>query len=783
MINVIFNDLNCEILPKRLETYEKYSKILQWGRANPTRFLEQFMNLEFSDHQKYILLSSWIPSTVVWLCSRSSGKAQSLDTPIYPYLYSDRYRGRVPPNTIGELKIGDFILNESGQPVEVIDLKPIIIDEPYKIIFEDNEEILCNDEHLWDVYEKNVKITVDTLYLFKNYISKDLEVLDFIKGKKKIKKIIKLNKKIPMRCITVNSKTGLYLCGNKGTITHNSFMAAPFMMARALLLPNTNTYIMAPSGSQAQETFSKMENLAKNNIASVLGVSSFFLDETVKLNSGADPFTHSKNSYNVTLYNGSTINTLNSVAKNIVGIRSNFSIYDEAGKIDRDYYSLTLPFSVQDTNFVTGHGINTEIYPLQLPNKNLFLSSAEGIDSQLFDMYKISFEKMMLGDPNYFVADIDCNFSLHPFMNGKPMKPLISQSVIDDAFKTNPYRAQREYFNKFDQDGSQDSLVKRSTINKYSQTYYPIFKNEGGKKYIIAYDPSTKLDNSIIMVAELFRDEEKGLMVKFVNCINLIEILGNGEKMIIQKPEQINRLKQIILDYNLGALDYDNIDKLIIDAGAGGGGTDIAQFLMNDWVGSDGKYHIGWIDTSDAYMSLRADDYPGNSDKLRMFNFKRQKETAYTRVESAINQGLAIFPNPINARNELEFEVQNSDGTTSIRYEKVSLEELGPLVQFDLAKEELVGMEKQKKPNGTLQFNLSAEAKSHNMHDDRADCVAMILDRLMELRAEEALQVTQKESDFKKMFEKALKNSKKTNNPFNKGTNPFLNRKGGSIFR
>ena len=95
-------------------------------------------------------------------------------------------------------------------------------------------------------------------------------------------------------------------------------------------------------------------------------------------------------------------------------------------------------------DFITGDGINSELYPLQLPNKNLFLSSAEGIDSYLFDSYKLCFEKMLLGDPDYFVAAIDCNFSLHPFMNGKPMSPLLKQSVVDDAMATNPYRAQRE---------------------------------------------------------------------------------------------------------------------------------------------------------------------------------------------------------------------------------------------------------------------------------------------------------------------------------------------------
>lgn len=122
-----------------------------------------------------------------------------------------------------------------------------------------------------------------------------------------------------MRCITVDNKSGCFLVGENFTVTHNSYLSSPFMMARALLIPNNNIYIMGPSGNQAQETFTKLENLAKNNIASVIGVSSFFLDETVRMNSKADPFVHDKNSYHVELYNGSTINTLNSVAKNIVG--------------------------------------------------------------------------------------------------------------------------------------------------------------------------------------------------------------------------------------------------------------------------------------------------------------------------------------------------------------------------------------------------------------------------------------------------------------------------------
>ena len=73
--------------------------------------------------------------------------------------------------------------------------------------------------------------------------------------------------------------------------------------------------------------------------------------------------------------------------------------------------------------------------------------------------------------------------------------------------------------------------------------------------------------------------------------------------------------------------------------------------------------HIGFIDKEDPYMQLREDDYPGNSEKLKMFNFKRDKVQAYERAQNAINQGLVIFPASLNARNEIEFEEEDA-GTT-----------------------------------------------------------------------------------------------------------------------
>ena len=119
-------------------------------------------------------------------------------------------------------------------------------------------------------------------------------------------------------------------------------------------------------------------------------------------------------------------------------------------------------------------------------------------------------------------------------------------------------------------DQGEDVLVKRTTIEKFSKTYYPDFENDGTRKYILTYDPASRLDNSVVLVAELFRDEEKGLMLKLVNMVNLVERAKDGTSMVIQKPKQMEIFKNMMVDYNLGYVDYEGIDSIFIDAGAGG---------------------------------------------------------------------------------------------------------------------------------------------------------------------------------------------------------------------
>ena len=808
-INVIFNKTDYEISERKREIWDKYNRIIQWGRKHPLRFAEIFLGLQFTDHQKYVFMSTWQAKFAVWLMGRNSGKAVSLDTPVYSAI-SDKGENYVK-KTIGDLKVGDKIYDDKGELTEVIHLNPIIFENVYEVEFEDGEIIECNAEHLWSVYDnyyfkdiekskqklviketqelyKNIQIKHNNAYRFFVPLSQPhqhlLKTLRINQDRKAIVDIRKTEKKKAMRCITVSNNSGLFLCGEHATVTHNSFLSAPYIMTRSLLIPNHKTYIMSVTGGQSQETFKKLEDLAMGQIASVSGSTSVFLNELVRQNSGASGFVHDKNSYPCELYNGSEVHSLNSVAKNIVGIRSNLNLYDEAGKIERDFFALTKPFTTQDTNFIAGKGINVDCYPLQFPNQIILASSAEDIFTELWDSYLLGAKEMIMGNKDYFVCDIDCRFSLAPKMNGEPFKPLLTQAVIDDAIAKNEFRANREYFNKFDISGGQDCLVNKATLNKCSYGYYPVFKYEDGKRYIIVYDPSSKLDNSVILVAELFHDEEKGWMAKIINCRNLVENKKGGGKKIIQKPEQIEILKEMLLDYNGPALDYENIERIIIDGGAGGGGFEISQFLLPGWQDSYHKKHVGIIDLNDKYCLELQDRFPEAKDILTLANFTKNKVKMYEDASDALNQELLIFPKNANGRNEMEMEDVGDDGEPVFRYEKLTGENLRAITEIEMLKYEIMAMQKIKNSQtGKISFDLIPSKKNEGLHDDRADCVAMLCSYLMELRAKDKMSsYTQEKKDYSSLLTQKMKTSHNNNNRFgginpfqNMGSNPFLN--------
>ena len=147
-----------------------------------------------------------------------------------------------------------------------------------------------------------------------------------------------------------------------------TFVGALYLMARAVLFPQMKIRILAGVSRQSQETFTKLEDIAKKNISSLVGSSDVFIGEMIKSKADSDGFTHDNNKgWSLELYNGSIISTVKGSAKTAVSLRSNLNFYDEALNIPEEFFTVTEPFAAQEKGFKTGVGLDLDVLPLDIP--------------------------------------------------------------------------------------------------------------------------------------------------------------------------------------------------------------------------------------------------------------------------------------------------------------------------------------------------------------------------------------------------------------------------------
>ena len=629
MINVIFNDEHYKPGDFWNAKGEKYLKILQWGRKYPTRFVEQILEIQLTDHQKYAFLSMWTAKDVCIVASRASGK---------------------------------------------------------------------------------------------------------------------------------------------------SFLLAVYIMTRCLLFPNYIVAIMAPDGKQSKMLFQKIEDLATHQLSSIKNKSNVFLNEIVK-GPNSNGF-HHDDRYYLELYNGSKVTTFNSDPAKNVGYRCDLLCYDESGKIPRNTFALMNPFIAIESDFKTGN-LNIECYPDSLPKQIIQISSAEDVDTHLFDAYKFNALKMLEGDPNYFVLDLNCELSLKPYMNGEPIRPMVSQSLIDDEMAKNEVKALREWYNLFDHNNGEDSVLRRSTVERNYITYAPEFEStDPTVHYGIFYDPADKIDNSFYLVGKFYHDDERGWMCNVVNGVNFIEKLADNTKKNIAKPEQVKLLKKAMMDYNgtkFGVRDWENLT-VYIDPGAGGGGYVVATYLLDNWYDSNHNKHFGIIDKSDKDLSLEAPKFPEAKNILHLPSAAGHKVEMYACLTDMFEQNLIKLPKPLNLRKEFEYDEENEDGELICRYVKAQPEEIRAMTELDLMITEVTAMQRVKTPNGNLQIKLPKNLE-RKLHDDRAYTLALLAYHLYQLRLAEQLAKEKQVNSWRRKYENQTQQPKHKRNDLFDLNNKNINTK------
>lgn len=566
-----------------------------------------------------------------------------------------------------------------------------------------------------------------------------------------------------------------------------SFLVGIVMQLRAILYPKSKINIIGAVGRQSSESFMTMENIIKNNVKSLIRQNTVVFDEIAKSKADTDGFTHDqKKGDSVTFLNGSNVLAVVGAAKNVVGKRSNMLCFDESGIIPQELFNLVEPFATQSSDFKTGANYDSEVFPPDVPNLMLYVGSATDTNSSFYAKYKDAFKQMLIGNEDYFVADLNCEAPLHPTMNGIATTPLLTQETIDKKMRENPVSCYREYYNIFDRFDSEDCVLSRSDVVKFRENFIP--RQWAGKKhkYIITYDPASRVDNAPVLVTEIIERDGR-IKGKFVHMENLVHLYGDGVKKPMTIEEQVQRLREIIYYWNGGDRipAYDNV-KVFLDNGLGGQSSAIAQELCKDWTDENGKTHPGLVDEEFEDMVRWAEKYPNAvTGVLRMLEPNKYRSSMFDAVRVLAPMGDLVFA----AEDPKEdYLLIPNEETGQDEARKLSRAERESLIQMRLMTEEMCLVVRVKnKQTGKVSYGLPPEV-ARKVHDDRAYVMAMAAWGIKQ--EQETTELGEpKGLDYSKFYKRSsLKEPVNTEevktNPFmGKGPSPSGEKKGRSPFQ
>ena len=524
-----------------------------------------------------------------------------------------------------------------------------------------------------------------------------------------------------------------------------SFVGAVFLILKAVLYENQALYIVSSVGDQAKETFTKIEELVLRTgktSASFKDLKDIVEHETVKSPTNRTGFSHPAVGYEVHFYNGSAIYTLNSNPDNNRSRRATVVFFDEASYCSAELISVCEAFATQSSDFVTStdSSYDPELEPPSVPTQLVYASSQGAVDAMFYAHYKSFAKQMLAGNRDYFCCDMTCEVAIKTYLNGKPYLPLLTQDKVDAALKSDRDKALREYYNAPMLDAGAGAIVRRSTILRNEHFYLPVLERQPGRSYALAMDPARSGDNSIISVMEEYEDPALGLCGNICNCVNLVDT-ASRKHYKLDSTRQVAELRAMLLRYG-GKADYEFIDTVLIDAGAGGGGVSAySDALLQDWTDSNGREHRGLIDRDyELYRDGGYEDlYPDAVDKLQLVNPRKYRTQMVEEFIELMELGVLRFSYEYDNREYITMVRPGSKGEEVLEDYPLSAEEQLALAQLELMKTEILAIRKTSNAEGTsVQYALAKE-KANTLHDDRFYTAILLAHRLYEKRRGSAL--------------------------------------------
>lgn len=528
-----------------------------------------------------------------------------------------------------------------------------------------------------------------------------------------------------------------------------SFICAVFCLLKALLYEDLNIYLLGSVGAQSAELFSKIEQIVRRSgktAASIRSLKDIAEKETVKNASNKTGFSHSPSGFEVHFYNGSMIATLNSNPDNNRSRRADIVIFDESAFASTELLVVAEAFATQSSDFATSTDAeyNPDLVARKCPTQLIYASSQDSMQTLFYKHFKDFAKRMLIGDRNYFVADLPCTAAINTFMNGEPYLPLLTQDKVDSALRANKEKALREFYNKPTMDGGDTQIVKWATIRRNEKFYLPQLSWKPDRKYILTFDPSRTQDNSICLIMAIYKDPDYGWCGDLVNCVNFLDV-NSENKLKLDSNRQLAGLRELLLAYNGPNPDYEYIGGLYIDQGAGGGGTSTyADGMLNNWEDKSGATHRGLIDANHEIYSGYTSLYPDAVDKLRLISPRKFRTAMVGQLIELLELGVIRFPYEYNGNDYVT--VLDEDGEPEVV--ELSIEQQVALQQLDLVKAEITSIQKYKNADGTsITYALSKE-KQATGHDDRFYAACLAAKALYEIRRTDAFEKTTEQNSI-----------------------------------
>lgn len=543
-------------------------------------------------------------------------------------------------------------------------------------------------------------------------------------------------------------------CRNFG----KSFLGAVFMILKAILYEDQSIYIVGPVGRQSKETFTKIEEIVRrmgNTAASINSLTDIAQKEIQTTAQNPSGFSHATDGWEVSFWNGSTITALNGKPDTNRGKRATLVFFDEAAFCPEDLIKACEPFTSQESDFKTdtNNDFDPTLQKRRCPSQLIYASS-QGENTTLFYRYYRDWAKeMWAGNEKYFVADMICDTAINVYVNGEKYPPLLTMDKVQVALRDDEPTALREYYNRPIIDGGADQIIRWGTIRNNETFYLPETSYRPGGKYVLAFDPARTNDNSILSVMRIEEDPNYGYIGKIVNCVNFIDIASH-KKYKLDSNRQLDEIHNYIRIYNDVAPDYENIKKVLIDQGPGGGGTSTyADGLLKDWVDFTGREHRGMIDLDhpiyEGYDSL----YPKAVDIVDLINPKKYRTQMVEEFIELMNLGVIQFPYDSSSSDTISMISTGDNGEDVVVPYSLSFEEQIAMMNIKMMKREITSIEKFENSEKTVKTYALKKDLGQHAHDDRFYTVIMLAHYLYELRRGKRMtENVKKQKNYKDLF-------------------------------